>query len=177
MSNRRKIFSNDLYERYNLWDGAGIDLKMILNIMRQIYCNIGRGLYIIHYVPRTNWSLLLFVYCVCKVETSRISARACVEERAARGRHSTHFRRYDGANSAIGHVVRQAVSCRNWWRRRARSCSVISQCKRAALSLTPEIRSLLRTAHARQRIVAQRSVFPDADKWTVFYISHSIHTQ
>ena len=29
---------------------------------------------------------------------------------AAHGRHLTHFRDYDGANGAIGHVVRQAVS-------------------------------------------------------------------
>jgi len=44
------------------------------------------------------------------VQSRRRFPVAHAQRGAARGCHLTHFRRYDGANSAIGHVVRrQAV--------------------------------------------------------------------
>jgi len=77
----------------------------------------------------------LFLHRVCAVETSRFPV-AHAYKRLAGTRAVVIWlisEAMDGANSAIGHVNRQAVSRRNWWRRSARSRPVITHSKRAAL--------------------------------------------
>ena len=78
---------------------------------------------------------LHFLHRVCAVETSRFPV-AHAYKRVAVTRAVVIWlisEAMDGANSAIGHVNRQAVSRCNWWRCSARSRPVITHSKRAAL--------------------------------------------